>query len=135
MVRRFPTMLAIAIGLMTFVAPVLIARSGESSRGAKDAGPITKETAARRLKRNPIIKAAIGQAESFVGAKSCVVNFLKLRELTQFEPGSAFEYQVRIMCQSKGEFEKTAIIEVEGQSLNYGEPHQDIDRLSFHMAV
>lgn len=134
-IRRFSFQLAMSVGLTTCLASILLARSGPHQKRIQEGGPITKEVAARRLKRIPIIKAAIEQGEAFAGKKNCVMEFQQLRELKQFEPGSAFEYRVRITCESKetGDFEHGATIEVEGQNLNYGEALQDIDRLSFAM--
>jgi hypothetical protein len=130
MSRRFEILL-VTFGLIGSVSPSLPARGGPSSRLAKDAGPITRDEATVRLKRIPIVKAAIEQA----GTKTCVFDYKKIRDLAQFEPGSAFEYKVRITCEAKrGEFESAAIIEIEGQNLNYGEALQDIDRLSFHVS-
>ena len=129
---RYFTPLPWVVGFLACIAPTTIAATPP---GAAGSNPITKEVATERLKRHPIVKAAISQAEKFAGRKSCVMDFQKLRVLPQFEPGSAFEYNVRITCESKrGEFESAAIIEIEGQSLNYGDPFQDIDRLSFHIA-
>jgi len=104
-------------------------------RDANGFGSVTEEEAISRLRRHPIIASAIEQAVAFTEARNCSFQFARLRDLTQFEPGSAFEYAVRISCTSDSEgYDSSATVEIEGQSINYGEGLQDIGHLSFRIA-
>ncbi len=72
------------------------------------------------LKTNPIVQEAVTQAKSFSGAKDCQYE-IKSKELSQFEPGTAFDYEAEVSCFSKNsETEAAAFVRIRGQLIGDG---------------
>jgi hypothetical protein len=72
------------------------------------------------LRANPIVQAAVAEAKKFSGASDCDYQ-VESTELTQFAPGSTFDYSAEITCSNPNENEEGAgLVQVRGQTSGEG---------------
>ena len=89
------------------------------------------------LEENKIMAAALSEAKTSTGAKTCDYTFDKLEYASAFEAGSTFDFSVHIKCAGKSspEYgESQAFITASGRWFNKGKGIQAIDKFSFQMA-
>jgi hypothetical protein len=120
--------------VLSLVVAVVLGHHGTSVAQAvpkSGAAWPSNEIATKEISKVRIINVAIDEAKKFSGARKCSFDYTLLKALPQFEPGSAFEYEVKVTCTSR---DAEGMVLIKGQWLRSGGRQQDIEQLSFHMA-